>query len=145
MKYKGRLIDLEPRDLCIDDLSNDNIRRVISRAPNSYAFYMCMAADIAETIHGLSSKRESRNSELYSLNDLPKKTESWKKNAVYNSDRDFFDSVSSKIAKLESIRTKLLTIARAFDMQVKALQTVGGLIRTEMEAIMNSETTPMEE
>ena len=131
--------------MVIDKLTHDSIRRVIAKAPYWFAFYMSMAAEVAETIKLLESKRESRTSMLYAKFDEPKRTESWKKNSVYNDGATFFNKVDTHLAKLETLRSKLRAIAQAFDMQVKALQTSGALLRSEIEMILQSETNPMDE
>ena len=93
---------------------------------------------MTKSIRELEVKRDQRSNEIYQEIDKveAKKTESWKKNAVQNSARGFFGGVDGKLAELEALRTKLRAIAQAFDLQVKALQTVGGLLRTETDALM---------
>lgn len=141
VKFGGRVIDLEPKDLAVEDLSNDNIREVISKAPAQYAFYMSMAAEVNERIVQLKQKEDDKSHTLYARFDEPKRTETWKKTQVRSAGRKFFEDMAFKIAKLETLKAKLRAIATAYDMQVKALQTAGGLLRTEMETIMSEART----
>ena len=143
VKYKGRRINLEPEGLVVDELTNENVRHVISRAPAQYAFYMSMAAEVTREMRTLEEMIDNKAAQLYNQFDQEKRTETWKKKQV-----ELGMSESSKmkdrLLDLEALRAKLHAIAKAFDLQVKALQTVGGLVRTEMDMILNSETSPME-
>ena len=146
VNFRGREIDLEPNDLAVDDLSSDNIRKIIAKAPAQFAFYSSMAAEVDHALRQLTHIKDSRTRELYdNLDPPPKATETWKKNAVQNADRKFFADMVVKMSQLETLKSKLRALSIAFDLQVKALQTVGGLIRTEVEEIMHSETNSMEE
>ena len=75
----------------------------------------------------------------------PQKTETARKNAVLSEGHDLFGKIEQRLIALESLRKKLSALANAFDLQIKALQTVGGLIRTEMKALLEAETNPLED
>jgi len=122
-------------NLELSNITTDQIRAALNRAPSKYMYWSHLLADVNSKIRAADAEYDYWYATVYSEIDSeePKKTEGWKKGRIIlNNASDWKKRIKRK-SDLLLVKDKVSALVNAYEMQSRTLQTVAGLLRAEME------------
>jgi hypothetical protein len=133
--YNGKEYTDKDSNLELRELTPEQVRISLNRAPAKYAYWSSLLAEVNFALDDLSNQFDFWFAEKYNIvvTADPKTTETAKKNNVMLNNAKEYKVWLFKLGQLRVARDKLSTIVKAYEMQSRTLQTVAGLIRSELE------------
>ncbi len=129
-KYTDLTSNLE-----LSNITTDQIRAALNRAPSKYIYWSHLLADVNSKIRASDAEYDYWYAEVYSEIDSeePKKTEAWKKGRIILNHVSDWRKRMKRKSSLLLVKDKVSALVNAYEMQARTLQTVAGLLRAEME------------
>lgn len=122
-------------NLELSDITTDQIRAALNRAPAKYIYWSHLLADVNSKVRASDAEYEYWYANVYSAIDSedPKKTEGWKKSRIILNNTSDWKKRIKRRSDLLLVKDKVSALVNAYEMQSRTLQTVAGLLRAEME------------
>ena len=135
-KFNGRAYSDTTAVLELERVIPEETRSALNRAPAKYAYWAGLKADIAEAF-----RNETTNYEVWWAKAFyeaekaypPRTAAGTIKNEVILCNVTEYKKWREKLSGLQTAMDKAGALANSFEMQSRTLQTIGGLLRREME------------
>ncbi len=121
--------------LRLTELTTEQVRIALNRAPAKYAYWAVVAAKIARHMTSLKDDYDFWYSSKYAAVDesYPKRTETFKKTQIVVGNSKQYKALRKQLAEVQFALDQANTLVKAYELQSRTLQTVGSLLKAEME------------
>lgn len=118
-----------------DELTPENVRFALNRAPAKFAYWSKMAAQVADEIGRVEAAYEFWFAEKYKevTRESSKGSETYKKYLVMTTYPDEYRKFTAKIRTLAYVKSRVNILVKAFEMQSWTLQTLSSSLKAEFE------------
>jgi len=118
----------------MSEMTSEEIRVYLNRAPSKYAYWSSLLADINQRLRIKNDAYDFWFAMKMSRLDIKgRPSEAAKKTQVILTFPDEYKTKRKEISELEYVRDQTTVLVKAYEMQSRTLQTVGSLMRSEME------------
>jgi len=135
--YEGQSYGDSVANLELSNLTPEEVRVALNRAPAKYAYWGGFHASVNTKIDEQKADMDVWFAKKYSevAREDPKATETAKKNYIMLAYNVEYSERLNNIRALELARDKVSVLVKAYEMQSRTLQSIAGLMRAELEHI----------
>jgi len=156
MKAERRVIQFKWQDENIEEPIEGNLqmgaispvetREALNRAVGKYAYYGALLADAKKLREQIEFQWDVWYGEQYMkvCDEEPKGTETYKSTKVMLANQKEWESRKKKLREVDSIIGKIDALRSAFKLQANTLQTIGSMLRSELEMANRGGSMPAE-
>lgn len=156
MRKEKRVISFKWQDDVIEEAIEGNLqmgtispietREALNRAVGKYAYYGALMADAKKLRDQLEFQWDIWYGEKYLkiCEEEPKGTETFKSTRVMLANQKEWESQKKKTRELDAIIGKIDALRSAFKLQAGTLQTIGSMLRSELEMANRGGSMPSE-
>lgn len=131
--FKGHVYQDSTARLEVSQLTPEEVRGALNRAPSKYAFWGSMLAEVDKMLAAKRVLYELWMATHHSKYSTTRMSETAKKYDIMVSYPTEYKAWQKMLIELEEVKAKLAVLVEAYKIQSRTLQSVSGSLRAELE------------